>query len=98
YCFKAIIDDGTATATLICFSPEAHTFVPDCNTVLTSTEDKDTYQPSYLSPRTHSVIEKSTPDTKEPSPSTKDNVEEKTDNPGGKKKPVKRTLFQEADT
>ncbi|GKE46943.1 hypothetical protein Tco_1478201 [Tanacetum coccineum] len=45
-----------------------------------------------------SSSEKSTPDTKEPSPSTKDNVEEQTDNPGGKKKPVKRTLFQEADT
>ncbi|GJY59728.1 zinc finger, CCHC-type containing protein [Tanacetum coccineum] len=42
YCFKAIINDGTATATVTCFSPEAHTFVPDCNTVANTTEDKDT--------------------------------------------------------
>ncbi|GJV98097.1 DNA helicase [Tanacetum coccineum] len=150
--YQAIIEDGTATATLTCFSLEAHTFVPDCNTVLTSAEDKDTYhvpvalkqaecqtyifhysfgrkaRPGYpnftldvvlkatappllalpsvetTSSPTAEVLElpfsseKSTPDTKEPSPSTKDNVEEKTDNPGGKKKPVKRTLFQEADT
>ncbi|GJZ14254.1 ADF-H/gelsolin-like domain protein, partial [Tanacetum coccineum] len=39
YCFKVIIDDGTATASITCFSPEAHTFVPDCNTA----EDKDTH-------------------------------------------------------
>ncbi|GKB03653.1 DNA helicase [Tanacetum coccineum] len=41
YCFKAIIDDGTATATMTCFSPEAHTFVPDCNTILNTIEDKN---------------------------------------------------------
>ncbi|GJV43117.1 nucleic acid-binding, OB-fold protein [Tanacetum coccineum] len=43
YCFKAIVDDGTATATITCFSPEAHTFVPDCNTIVNTIEDKDTY-------------------------------------------------------
>ncbi|GJT33080.1 DNA helicase [Tanacetum coccineum] len=43
YCFKAIIDDGTATATITCFSPEAHTFVPECNTVVNSIEDKDNH-------------------------------------------------------
>ncbi|GJY66481.1 DNA helicase, partial [Tanacetum coccineum] len=43
YCFKAVIHDGTATTTLTCFSPEAHTFVPDCNMLLASTEDKDTH-------------------------------------------------------
>nr|GEU73401.1 hypothetical protein [Tanacetum cinerariifolium] len=43
YCFKAIIDDETAIATLTCFSLKAHTFVPDCNMILASAEDKDTY-------------------------------------------------------
>ncbi|GJW62834.1 DNA helicase [Tanacetum coccineum] len=43
YCFKAIIDDGTATAIITCFSPEAHTFVPECNTVVNSIEDKDNH-------------------------------------------------------
>nr|GEV24287.1 DNA helicase [Tanacetum cinerariifolium] len=42
YCFKAIINDGTATATVTCFSPEAHTFVADCNKIVNTTEDKDT--------------------------------------------------------
>nr|GEX40823.1 hypothetical protein [Tanacetum cinerariifolium] len=42
YCFKAIINDGTSTTTITCFSPEAHTFVPDCNTIVNTTEDKDT--------------------------------------------------------
>ncbi|GJS39598.1 DNA helicase [Tanacetum coccineum] len=49
YCFKAIINDGTATATVTCFSPEAHTFVPDCNTIVNTIEDKDTtYVPTVL--------------------------------------------------
>ncbi|GKD43187.1 hypothetical protein Tco_1267832, partial [Tanacetum coccineum] len=38
----AIIDDGTATTTVTCFSPEAHTFVPDCNTIVNTMQDKDT--------------------------------------------------------
>ncbi|GKA57730.1 DNA helicase [Tanacetum coccineum] len=42
YCFRAIIDDGTATTTVTCFSPEAHTFVPDCNTIVNTMQDKDT--------------------------------------------------------
>nr|GEX41943.1 DNA helicase PIF1, ATP-dependent [Tanacetum cinerariifolium] len=46
----AIIDDGTTTTTITCFSPDAHTFVPDCNSVVNSIEDKDTYHvPSILS-------------------------------------------------
>ncbi|GKA36784.1 retrovirus-related pol polyprotein from transposon TNT 1-94 [Tanacetum coccineum] len=129
YCFKAVIDDGTATTTITCFIPEAHTFVPDCNTVVTSAEDKDTYHvpvalkqaedavlnatappllalPSAETTTSHAaeVLEqpsssnKITPDTEEPSPSTKDNVEEQIDNPEGKKKTVKRSLFQQADT
>nr|GEV70818.1 DNA helicase [Tanacetum cinerariifolium] len=50
YCFRAIIDDGTATTTITCFSPDAHTFVPDYNSVVNSVEDKDTYHmPSILS-------------------------------------------------
>ncbi|GJV34111.1 DNA helicase [Tanacetum coccineum] len=49
YCFKAIINDGTAAATLTCFSPEAHTFVPDCNTVVNTIKDKDkTHMPTVL--------------------------------------------------
>nr|GEX16565.1 hypothetical protein [Tanacetum cinerariifolium] len=47
YCFKAIVDDGTATATITCFSP-AHTFVPDCNTIVNTIEDKDTYHVPLL--------------------------------------------------
>ncbi|GKD97746.1 DNA helicase, partial [Tanacetum coccineum] len=47
YCFKAIINDGTATATITCFSPEAHTFVPDCNTVVNTIEDKN---PNHVPP------------------------------------------------
>nr|GEX84257.1 hypothetical protein [Tanacetum cinerariifolium] len=40
--YKAIINDGTATATVTCFSLEAHTFVPDCNTIVNTIKDKDT--------------------------------------------------------
>nr|GEY81507.1 nucleic acid-binding, OB-fold protein [Tanacetum cinerariifolium] len=47
---RALIDDGTATTTITCFSLDAHTFVPDCNLVVSSVEDKDTYHvPSILS-------------------------------------------------
>ncbi|GJY15897.1 hypothetical protein Tco_0386319 [Tanacetum coccineum] len=42
YCFKAVVDDGTATTTITCFSPEAHTFVPKCNTIVNSAESHDT--------------------------------------------------------
>nr|GEX45435.1 DNA helicase [Tanacetum cinerariifolium] len=41
YCFRAIIDDGTATTTITCFSPEAHTFVPECKTVIASLNNQD---------------------------------------------------------
>ncbi|GJZ83944.1 DNA helicase [Tanacetum coccineum] len=34
YCFRAVIDDGTGTARITCFSPKAHTFVPECNQVI----------------------------------------------------------------
>ncbi|GJS66167.1 DNA helicase [Tanacetum coccineum] len=34
YCFRAVIDDGTGTARITCFNPEAHTFVPECNQVI----------------------------------------------------------------
>ncbi|GKB87829.1 kinase-like domain, phloem protein 2-like protein [Tanacetum coccineum] len=37
-----VIDDGTSTATVTCFSLEAHTFVPECNKVVNVVEDKDT--------------------------------------------------------
>ncbi|GJX63672.1 hypothetical protein Tco_0296572, partial [Tanacetum coccineum] len=42
YCFRIIIHDGTGATTLTCFSPEAHTFVPDCNEVVNAIENKDT--------------------------------------------------------
>ncbi|GKF86931.1 hypothetical protein Tco_0254758, partial [Tanacetum coccineum] len=41
YCFRISIDDGTSTATLTCFSPEAHTFAPDCNELVNAVENKD---------------------------------------------------------
>ncbi|GJS54468.1 DNA helicase [Tanacetum coccineum] len=45
----AIIDDETATTTVTCFSPEAHTFVPDCNTIVNTIQDKDiTHVPAEL--------------------------------------------------
>ncbi|GJW58098.1 hypothetical protein Tco_0104829 [Tanacetum coccineum] len=44
YCFRDIIDDGTGTATLTCFSPEAHTFVPECNAIVTSLQDQSSYE------------------------------------------------------
>nr|GEW91590.1 hypothetical protein [Tanacetum cinerariifolium] len=44
-----VIDDETAVATITCFSPEAHTFVPDCNELLNSIDNKDKHQlPSTL--------------------------------------------------
>nr|GEU60755.1 DNA helicase [Tanacetum cinerariifolium] len=50
YCFKPIVDDGTATTTITCFNPDAYTFVRDCNSVVNSVEDKDTYHvPSIMS-------------------------------------------------
>nr|GEV62190.1 hypothetical protein [Tanacetum cinerariifolium] len=42
YCFRAIIDDGTVTTTINCFSPEAHNFVTECNEVVNVVENKDT--------------------------------------------------------
>nr|GEX46434.1 DNA helicase [Tanacetum cinerariifolium] len=42
YCFRIIIDDGTSTATITCFSPEAHTFAPNCNELVNIVENKDT--------------------------------------------------------
>ncbi|GKD62716.1 nucleic acid-binding, OB-fold protein [Tanacetum coccineum] len=44
YHFKAIIDDGTDTTSITCFSPNAHTFVPECNTVVNAAEKKDTHE------------------------------------------------------
>ncbi|GJS19495.1 DNA helicase [Tanacetum coccineum] len=41
YCFRMIIDDGTGSTTLTCFSPEAHTFAPDCNKLVNAVENKD---------------------------------------------------------
>ncbi|GKD31092.1 DNA helicase [Tanacetum coccineum] len=40
--YGIVIDDGTSTATITCFSLEAHTFVPECNEVVNVVEDKDT--------------------------------------------------------
>nr|GEX33968.1 hypothetical protein [Tanacetum cinerariifolium] len=37
-----VINDGIDMATITCFSPEAHTFVPDCNEVINVGANKDT--------------------------------------------------------
>ncbi|GKA51523.1 DNA helicase [Tanacetum coccineum] len=42
--YGATFDDGTAVATITCFSPEAHTFLPDCNDVVKNAENKDKRQ------------------------------------------------------
>ncbi|GJX76208.1 DNA helicase [Tanacetum coccineum] len=44
YCFRVVIDDGTGTATLTCFSPEAHTFVPECHTLITGDDNQSSYE------------------------------------------------------
>ncbi|GJR12333.1 nucleic acid-binding, OB-fold protein [Tanacetum coccineum] len=44
YCFRAVIDDGTGTATLTCFSPEAHTFVPECHTLIAGDPNQSSYE------------------------------------------------------
>ncbi|GJT75749.1 IQ domain-containing protein IQM3-like protein [Tanacetum coccineum] len=45
--YGAIIDDGTAMDTITYFSPEAHTFVPDCNDVVKDAENKDKHQVDF---------------------------------------------------
>nr|GEU36429.1 DNA helicase [Tanacetum cinerariifolium] len=42
YCFRIIIDDDTGIATITCFSPEEHTFTPNCNELVNTVENKDT--------------------------------------------------------
>nr|GFB43050.1 nucleic acid-binding, OB-fold protein [Tanacetum cinerariifolium] len=36
-----IIEDETGSTTLTCFSPEAHTFAPDCNELVKAAKNKD---------------------------------------------------------
>nr|GEU69519.1 DNA helicase [Tanacetum cinerariifolium] len=43
YCFRIIIDDGTAIATITCFSLEAHTFTPNCNELVNIVQNKDNH-------------------------------------------------------
>nr|GEX04809.1 DNA helicase [Tanacetum cinerariifolium] len=43
YCFRILIDDGTAIATITCFSPEAHTFTPNCNDLVNNVQNKDNH-------------------------------------------------------
>ncbi|GKA28000.1 hypothetical protein Tco_0714168 [Tanacetum coccineum] len=49
YCFKAIINDGTATMSVTCFSDQANTLIRDCNGILAELPNKDPYElPSAL--------------------------------------------------
>ncbi|GJW04240.1 hypothetical protein Tco_1563096, partial [Tanacetum coccineum] len=40
---RAVIDDGTGITTITCFSPEAHTFAPNCNEVVSGADNKNTH-------------------------------------------------------
>nr|GEX07771.1 hypothetical protein [Tanacetum cinerariifolium] len=42
YCFRAVVNDETATTSITCFSPEAHTFVPECNAVVAALNNQET--------------------------------------------------------
>nr|GEX69779.1 hypothetical protein [Tanacetum cinerariifolium] len=44
YCFKAIINDGTATMSLTCFSDNTNTLIKDCDNILAELLDKDQYK------------------------------------------------------
>ncbi|GJS51633.1 DNA helicase [Tanacetum coccineum] len=49
YCFKAIINDGTATMSLTCFSDNTNTFIRGCDDILAELPNKDPYElPSAL--------------------------------------------------
>ncbi|GJV95745.1 hypothetical protein Tco_1547322 [Tanacetum coccineum] len=43
YCFKAIVNDGSTTTFITCFSDQANTLTRDCNEVLAETINKDPY-------------------------------------------------------
>ncbi|GJZ83397.1 DNA helicase [Tanacetum coccineum] len=43
YCFKAIVNDGSTTTSITCFSDQANTLTRDCNEVLAETMNKDPY-------------------------------------------------------
>nr|GEU77779.1 putative ribonuclease H-like domain-containing protein [Tanacetum cinerariifolium] len=47
YCFKAIINDGTATMSLTCFSDNTNTLIKDCDDILAELPDKDQYKLSF---------------------------------------------------
>ncbi|GJT36825.1 DNA helicase [Tanacetum coccineum] len=49
YCFKAIINDGTATMSVTCFSDNTNTLIRECHDVLAELANKDPYEfPSAL--------------------------------------------------
>ncbi|GKD19939.1 DNA helicase, partial [Tanacetum coccineum] len=49
YCFKAIINDGTATMSMTCFSDQANALIRDCNDILAELPNKNPYElPSAL--------------------------------------------------
>ncbi|GJY85202.1 DNA helicase [Tanacetum coccineum] len=49
YCFKAIINDGTATMSVTCFSDNTNTLIRECNDILAELPNKDPYElPSAL--------------------------------------------------
>ncbi|GKA35542.1 DNA helicase [Tanacetum coccineum] len=43
YCFKAIVNDGSATTSITCFSEQANTLTRDCDEVLAEISNKDQY-------------------------------------------------------
>ncbi|GKD65393.1 DNA helicase [Tanacetum coccineum] len=43
YCFRAIVNDGSATMSIPCFSDQANTLTRDCKEVLEEIADKDPY-------------------------------------------------------
>nr|GEV26095.1 hypothetical protein [Tanacetum cinerariifolium] len=43
YCFKAIVNDGSTTTSITCFSDQVNTLTRDCNEVLAETMNKDPY-------------------------------------------------------
>nr|GEU67024.1 nucleic acid-binding, OB-fold protein [Tanacetum cinerariifolium] len=47
YCFKAIINDGTAAMSLTCFSNNTNTLINDCDDILAELSDKDQYKLPY---------------------------------------------------
>ncbi|GJY06514.1 hypothetical protein Tco_0373568 [Tanacetum coccineum] len=108
YCFKAVINDEIATATITCFSPKAHDFVPECNVVVNVIDDKDTYHlpdalnlpaPQATIPPLLEILQQTTSATattakaNDPPPLTKDPSQQAQTSQEEMKKTSKKELF-----